>query len=123
MKAFNEKIYSNVKKKTHKLIGIIGLYDVNYIGHAAHLSITIGEKKDRGKGLGTEAIKTLLKWAFDELNLHSICLYVFSFNTLAIQCYQNIGFKVIGTKRETYFTEGKYYDEILMDILRTDLKE
>jgi RimJ/RimL family protein N-acetyltransferase len=44
-------------------------------------------------------------------------LDVYSFNKRAIKCYENIGFKEIGRRRETYILVKRKYDEILMDIL------
>ena len=47
-------------------------------------------------------------------------LKVFEFNERAINCYIKLGFKEIGRRRQVYQVKGKYHDQILMDIIRTD---
>ena len=46
-----------------------------------------------------------------------------SFNERAIACYKKVGFKEIGRRRQGYFLNGKYHDEIFMDILKDEFKE
>ena len=57
------------------------------------------------------------------MNLHSIELYVMSFNERALNCYKKCGFKEIGKMRENRFINGKYYDTIIMDILENEFSE
>ena len=44
-------------------------------------------------------------------------LTVKSFNERAIKCYEKVGFKEFGRRRESYFLNGKYYNDVYMDIL------
>ena len=94
--------------------------DVNPVCRTGTLGIFIGEQKERNKGYGAEALKLLLDYGFNILNLNNINLAVFSFNKNAIACYKKIGFKEYGVRHECYFLNGKCYDEILMEILRKD---
>ena len=83
------------------------------------------EKKEEylSKGYGTEAIRVLLDYGFNYMNLHSIKLTVFAFNERALRCYKKCGFKETGRNRENRFINGKYYDTILMDILAEEFTE
>ena len=94
-----------------------------YINRSAKLGIFIGEEKHRGKGIGKEAIQLILDYGFHYLNLNSIQLSVFAFNERAIACYKKCGFKEVGRLREAYYLNGKYYDKILMDILKSEFHE
>ena len=40
----------------------------------------------------------------------------------AIECYKKIGFKEYGRRHECYFLDGKWYDEISMEILEKDFR-
>ena len=84
--------------------------------------IFIGEEENRSKGYGTEALKLLLDYGFNYLNLHSIMLCVMSFNERAIACYKKVGFKEAGRLRENYFLNGKYHDVVYMDILENEFE-
>lgn len=105
------------EKETGKLLGNCALLNVDLINRNAEFGIFIGDKKHRGKGIGEEATLLILDFGFNALNLHHIWLRVFTFNKNAIGLYKKIGFKVIGTKRESRIIGNQKVDELLMDIL------
>ena len=106
-----------------EMIGTISLENMNYTNRSAELGIFIGDETYRGKGIGKEAIHLILDYGFNYLNLNSIHLTVLSFNERAIACYKKCGFKEAGKLREDYYLNGKYYDKILMDILKSEFNE
>lgn len=91
-------------------IGVIYLSQIDWRDRNARLSIIIGEKDKWGKGYGTDAVLTLVEFAFEELNLHRIELDVFAVNKKAIRCYEKAGFAVEGIKKDKFFLDGKYID-------------
>lgn len=109
-----------ILKDTDELIGNCGLMNENIIHGTATIGIFIGEEKYRGKGIGKEVIDLLLDYGFNYLRLHNIDLAVFSFNENAIKCYKALGFKEYGRRRECYYLDGKWHDEILMEMLESD---
>jgi len=109
--------FAIVHQESDELLGNCGLLETDLVQRTAELGIFIGEKKYRGLGYGTEAIGLLLDFAFNLLNLHSVYLRVRSFNQAGYRCYQKVGFKEIGRRRECVLIGGRYYDEIYMDIL------
>ena len=80
----------------------------------------LGEKDYWAKGYGTDAIVTLLRFAFHEMNLNWVWLHVFEFNERAMVCYQKCGFKEEGRLRQHYYQEGRYWDSVVMGILRDE---
>lgn len=115
--------FAIVKKENDELIGSCGIMDISFISRKGTLGIFIGDKQSQNKGYGTEAIKLLLDYGFNYLNLHSIKLNVMEFNERAIACYKKCGFKEYGRRRQCEFINGKYYDSISMDILAEEFKE
>jgi UDP-4-amino-4,6-dideoxy-N-acetyl-beta-L-altrosamine N-acetyltransferase len=101
-------------------IGNIGLHDLDWKNRSAFLGIVIGEKEYWGRRYGTDAVTTLLGFAFSEMNLHRIHLSVFDFNERAIRCYEKCGFQREGRAREALFQDGKYHDSLSMAILRQE---
>jgi RimJ/RimL family protein N-acetyltransferase len=75
-------------------------------------------KEAQGWGYGTEAIKELLKKAWDELNLHKVFLIVRKDNRHAQAKYLKLGFDFEGILRDEYCVNGKYYDMVRMGIVR-----
>ena len=118
-----EATFGIIELKTDKLIGSISLEKINYISRRATLGVFIGDKEARNKGYGTEAIRLILDYGFNYLNLNNIKLDVMEFNKRAIACYKKCGFKEYGRRRKAEFTNGKYYDRISMDILAEEFKD
>ncbi|MBQ3474660.1 MAG: GNAT family N-acetyltransferase [Bacilli bacterium] len=115
--------FAIVSKDNDKLIGNCGLMDTDYKDGTSTIGIFIGEEEYRGKGLGTEVINLLLDYGFNNLRLHNINLGVFSFNERAISCYKKLGFKEYGRRHECYYLDGKWHDEIWMEILEDEYRK
>lgn len=111
-----EAVFAIVDSNEDKLIGTVGLHQVNHLKRTATLGIFIGDKEYGGKGYGTEAIRLILDYGFNYLNLNNIKLDLMEFNERALACYKKCGFKEYG-RRKCEFINGKYYDSISMDIL------
>jgi RimJ/RimL family protein N-acetyltransferase len=115
--------YSIIDIKTNELIGNCGFLEIDNINQIAEIGIFIGNKNFWNKGYGTEAMILLMDYGFKALNLHNILLRVFSFNERAIKCYEKIGFKIIGKRREALKRGEKLFDAIYMDILYKEFYE
>ncbi|HEY9187577.1 MAG TPA: GNAT family protein [Ignavibacteria bacterium] len=113
--------YSIIDIKNDKLIGIVGLSNIDYLHRTAEIGIFIGDKSYWNKGYGEEAMKLLLKYSFSYLNLRNVMLRVYSYNHSAIKCYEKIGFKMIGKRRNAIQFDMKEHDIIFMDILNDEL--
>ena len=101
-------------------LGVIGLMNVSEANLSADLSVIVGEKEDRERGLGTEAIRVLLRYAFEELGLNRVGLSVFEFNDLAISAYEKLGFRGEGRLRQAIRRDDSFYDAILMSVLASE---
>jgi RimJ/RimL family protein N-acetyltransferase len=106
--------------ETDQLIGATGFRDISMRHRHASFGISIGEKALWGKGYGTEATRLLVRHAFQKLNLNRVQLEVYEFNKSAIRCYEKAGFQIEGRLRQTYFTDGRYWDTLVMGILRDE---
>lgn len=117
-----EAVFVIVTLEDNKMVGTVGLHEVNWINRNATLGIFIGDKEYRDKGYGTEAIRLILEYGFKYMNLHSIKLDAMKFNSRALKCYEKCGFKENGRRRDGAFINGKYYDTVSMDILDNEFK-
>ena len=106
-----------------KLIGTVGIENIDHLNKRGTLGIFIGDVEEREKGYGTEAINLILDYGFNYLNLNNIKLDVVEFNERAIACYKKCGFKECGRRRKSEFIDGKYYDRISMDILKEEFTD
>ena len=88
-------------------------------GHGT-VGIFIGQEAYLGRGYGTDAMRVLVDFIFNETNLNKLRLNVFAFNERAIKSYKKCGFVVEGTHRQELFRYGRYHDELRMGILRSE---
>ncbi len=106
--------------ESDKVIGFIGLFDL-YLGHGdALVAIALGERDYWGKGYGTDAMRIMLRYAFNELNLRRVGLIVFEYNPRAIRSYEKVGFAHEGRIRQVMQRDGKRWDYLYMGILREE---
>ena len=101
-------------------IGVIGLMNISKAHASADLSVIIGDEEERDKGLGTEAIRVILSYAFEDLGLERVNLSVFEYNEPAISSYEKIGFKKEGRISRAVRRDGAFRDAITMRILASE---
>jgi len=109
-------------KSNNKLIGHCGLYYINWISRTGEFGIYVGDQDYRSGGYGSDALRTLIKYGFEDLNLNRIWCEVYD-NNAALEVYKHIGFVYEGKMRENYYNEGKYWDSHLMGMLRKEYEQ
>lgn len=102
------------------VIGFVVLFNLKWGNQSAEMAIGIGDKSYHGKGYGQDALKLILNYAFNELNLHRVSLTVMDYNLPAIKAYERVGFVREGTHRQAVQRQGKRYDLLLYGILRDE---
>jgi RimJ/RimL family protein N-acetyltransferase len=103
-----------------RLVGTTGLHNVDQRNRHAAIGISLGDKTAWGKGYGTEAMRLLVRHAFDTLNLNRVWLHVYEYNERAVRVYQKVGFRLEGRLRQDTFRDGKYWDTLVMGVLREE---
>lgn len=101
-------------------IGNAALQDIDLRNRTAEFGLFIGEADRRGQGFGTEATRLLLNFAFQVLGLHSVMLRVFAYNPAARRCYERVGFREFGRRRQGQFMNGRFCDVVYMECLPAD---
>ena len=106
-------------KSSDKYLGQIDLQTIDWKNRSARIGIVLGVDS-RNRGYGTDAIKTLVSYCFEEMNLNRIDLTVKDYNTNAIRCYEKCGFKVEGRMKKTFYFRGEYRDNFIMAVLKDE---
>ena len=75
-----------------------------------------------GNGYATEAVKALIKYGFEELNLHRIEAGVATENAASIRVLEKVGMLREGLKRKILPIRGEWKDNYHYAILDEDLK-
>ena len=121
-KVAQEHVYGIVDLATDTLLGNVGLHQIDHAHRSCVIGIFIGDKSAWGKGYGPEALRLLMGFAFDYLNMHTVKLMVYEFNARARAAYAKIGFKEAGRWRDAVFREGRFHDVIMMDMLEDEFR-
>lgn len=115
-----ERAFFAIETKEGHHIGNVNLFKAVPEEQRAELGIMIGEKSYWSQGYGSDAIRTLLRFAFDEMNLHRVTLTVYDFNDRAQASYRKAGFVEEGRRREALYTEDAYHDIVVMAVLKDE---
>lgn len=105
-----------------KPVGVCGLINMDKKNHNAEIAIIIGEKENHGKGIGTSAMKKLLKIGFKKFNLHRISAEVFEFNNTSQKFFESLDFKYECTEKDKLWRRGKWWNVIMYSILDNEYK-
>jgi aminoglycoside 6'-N-acetyltransferase len=89
-----------------------------------HAAIDISLHPDRhGRGLGTDTVRTVARWLFDERGHHRVTIDPAAHNAIAIRCYEGVGFRPVGVMREyERGSDGTWHDGLLMELLHRELR-
>ena len=113
--------FSIIELGTGRLVGFGGLFDITR-ALVGTMFVGIGEAALRKKGFGTDASRLICEYGFFFRNLHSIKVEVHEYNEAARRVYEQLGFKTVGRLRGANLLNGRRYDEIIMDLLRSEFE-
>lgn len=107
-----------ISNNTNQFIGLIGLRSICYRSRRCEIWIYIGDKTYWNQGYGSNSLKALIDYAFNELNLHRIWLECDANYDSAIRCYLKVGFVKEGILKDGYYKRGKYHDTMIMGLIK-----
>jgi RimJ/RimL family protein N-acetyltransferase len=117
-----EHVRLAIETKEGQHIGNLDLRQASPEHRAANLGIMIGERDYWGRGYGTDALRTLLRLAFGDMNLNRVWLMTGENNSRAQACYRRCGFREEGRLRQDRYLDGRYVDTIIMGVLREEFE-
>jgi aminoglycoside 6'-N-acetyltransferase len=104
-----------------EVIGLIQYYEENEPDYRS-AGVDISLRPDHlGRGLGTDAVRTIARYLFDEREHHRLTIDPAAANERAIACYRKVGFQPVGVmRRYERGADGSWHDGLLMDLLREE---
>lgn len=101
-------------------VGIATLTDIDWKNRRATHGIKLSSKERRTKGIGTDTVMAIMRYAFDELGLHRLDGSWFDTNTASKGLYKKCGWVEEGVKREYIFKKGQFRDLTVVGILASE---
>jgi RimJ/RimL family protein N-acetyltransferase len=103
-----------------RLIGFARLQWVDWLHRVALVNLGLGNPADRGRGYGQEALDLLLRYAFDELGMHRLAVYLGGYNTGAARFIERNGFRLEVRRRQALARDGQRWDYLQYALLRPE---
>lgn len=104
-------------------VGVATLTEIDWKNRRATHGIKLANKERRTKGIGTDAVMAIMRYAFDELGLHRLDGSWFDFNIASKTLYIKCGWQIEGVKREYVYKRGEWRDLTIVSILERDYRE
>jgi RimJ/RimL family protein N-acetyltransferase len=108
-----------VLDQAHSVVGHVELGSIDRFNRSLRIGRVVVAPERRGRGIGVDLMRSALRVAFDQLQMHRVELAVFDFNHAAIACYERVGFQREGVRREMFRSPDGYWSEIVMSILES----
>lgn len=114
----DDQYYLGIFTYEDELIGDIQLANIDWKNRTATLGMCISKKEDRGKGYGTDACETIIRFAFDHLDLYRLSARTIEFNTAAKKMLEKNGFELEGKEKKATFRFGERHDRLIFGLLK-----
>lgn len=101
-------------------VGVATLLDIDWKNRMAQHGIKLSNMKHRGKGIGTDAVMAIMRYAFDELGLNRLNGSWFSDNIPSKNMYMKCGWKEEGIRRKYIYKQGAFRDLVETGVLAED---
>ncbi len=110
-------------ERVNDFIGVCGLINIDWIGRKAEVSIYIGDKSYRQKGLGIEILNALAKYAFNECNLNRLWAEVYESNQAGRRLFMKAGYEEEGVLLSHAYKNGRYQNSHIYRMLSDEWQE
>jgi len=115
-------IYLMIDSRAHGAIGMLSLQNISWRNRACTMDLYIGPEHLRNRLTATAAAYRALEYCFDELNLHRVGAYIYSFNTASWRIFERSGAKRELTLHNHVSRDGKLYDVYGYGLLRPEFE-
>jgi RimJ/RimL family protein N-acetyltransferase len=113
---------SIIERSSGQWAGEVVLNELDVQNESCGFRIALQGPRFYGRGLGTEAARLIIGYAFGAVGVHRIGLEVYDFNPRARHVYEKLGFVPEGTMRDALRWDGQWVDCHVMGLLDRDWK-
>ena len=108
-------VFAILESSSGKHIGNCALHKIDQRKKTCELGIVIGEKDYWDRGFGSDAVRALVDFALNDLEMSKIWLNVYTYNHRAIKVYEKCGFNLVRVLKRNHLYNGKYWDTLIME--------
>jgi RimJ/RimL family protein N-acetyltransferase len=113
-----ERHFAVERKDDRTHIGNASIHEIEWVSRVAAFGLFIGEPSAWNRGFGSDAIRTLVRFAFEEMNLRKLRINVFDYNDRAKHVLETQGFVQEGRLQAEFYRDGAYHDIVILSTFR-----
>jgi ribosomal-protein-alanine N-acetyltransferase len=118
--AYNGITWAIIEKTSNRLIGDFGIWRIDRQNSRGEIGYIL-HPDSWGKGYMTETLNTLIRFGFNDLNLHSYAANVNTENDNSKALLLKFGFKLEAYFRENFYYDGHFLDSEIYCLIKSDL--
>jgi RimJ/RimL family protein N-acetyltransferase len=104
-------------------IGFVGHYEPHPVLEFVDVWYVLGDRAQRGKGYGREAVRLLVDHLFDSTPVERVGATCDVENAASYRLVEGLGFRREGTLRSALYHHGKWHDVYFYGLLREEWKQ
>lgn len=108
-----------VENHDEQPVGMVSIFDIDHKNMNAEIGVYIAPEHQR-RGFAAEALKLLMRFAFEEMNIHKLYCSILGFNEPSLKLFRSLGFREDGVMREHVYTRGRFEDVHRLATFRRD---
>ena len=105
---------------TSRLIGHISLYSIKRLPFSSGFIGYSIDERNIGRGIGTEAVRLVRNFAFEQVALHRVEAYVSPRNEGSVIVLERAGFQREGLLRKLLYINGVWEDHYMYALIEDD---
>lgn len=102
-----------IKQESKQAIGTVDLYQADFDNKTVHVGILIAETVERKKGFAEEAIRLVINYVFNELEIEFLYCLIQSFNQSSFELFKKCGFELVNEEEENPIFEVNSSEPII----------
>jgi [ribosomal protein S5]-alanine N-acetyltransferase len=110
------------EKPSGRIIGKLGFHTWHLEHQRAEVGYAVHEDTDKNRGFMKEALKAVIRYGFEEMQLNRIEASVGTQNEPSLKLMKHFGFTMEGIMRSHYYRNGKMEDSAWFSLLKTEYK-
>lgn len=105
-------------------VGMTNLVDINWKDRNAFTGLLIGSESSRRRGYGADSVRTMMRYAFEELQLERLDTTIIAHNAASLGLYiDKCGWLEEGRKARAFFRRNAFHDNVILGVTRGRYRE
>jgi len=108
------------RRAGNRVVGFVGHYQAHPVLEVTDIWYVLGDRAERGKGYGREAVSLLVDYLFHEFHLARVGATADTANEPSLKILERLGFRREGTLRSALYHHAAWHDVAIFGVTRSE---